>query len=762
MEPFIPQAANNWLTNTQGLPISRQFPLNLAAENLIPPDLQQKIFAYVQQNYIWPQVMERQSFERLWDKVLKLARINLEDIDLNFAIDTRAGKEQAESGRLSPKVSDSVIFDAIDRLSNINHFISFKEGLPMQYVIPEYIEDPFETAFYAPFEKKIKAGNAILAWNAENENFYLKHLICCRHHYTYGVSFARSEFVLKVESVQRQDNMGNIVNRPEIVRIGTTFDPISIRRLWLNYRLPAHEMKGQPCPFYYEETPYFAVLQNAYNPDTNPFGFVNLDKLLGNRAYIYTGPETESVAKAMSSRLSEWATANGIKPDLVSSAGSLPNLLKSEHNVDSLWTLYPMLPLDESSGAWEKYSDGTPVAPRRFIMQTYGCNLATKQVLLRLQRNFYPKDVLPIYASSHMPDLDSGLYSPCLGEVLYNHYKEIVTCTNQFIENKDWINDPPAWIQTSSPSVEEDLTRKGGKLKVNGPNDFGWREPYDATASTVNIRQMLRDEAKTTGKVVDAILGKAMGGRTSATEASNAYQASMSGITTDVNIFNYGISGGFAERTWLYTGTWMDPNLLQAISGQFGFIIKPEDMWLSIGIKTNVGSNYIASVVRQQNLRYVAESTRGEPSIDRAALYLELFKELKFGNPKKLVNDGGIEQEVMKATMQVQRTYMGEMVQISPDQNHAIALKVKTAFIEDENSPWNEKYPEMIPAIIQQIQLHQQFLMLQMQMQLATLQTGGAGLPSGGMVDPALMQLAGGGMPAQQPGQVAQQGGSPL
>jgi hypothetical protein len=358
-----------------------------------------------------------------------------------------------------------------------------------------------------------------------------------------------------------------------------------------------------------------------------------------------------------------------------------------------------------------------------------------------------------------MPDLDSGLYPPALGELLFNHYKEIVTCTNQFIANKDWINDPPAWVQMSSPASDSDLTRKGAKIQVNGPNDFGWRQPYDATTSTVALRGMLREEAQTTSKAVDAILGKAMGGRTSATEASNAYQASMSGITTDINLFNNGISGGFAQRVWDYSGLWFDSDLLQAITGQFGFVLRPEDMWLNIGIQTNVGSLYIASIVRQQNLRYVAESTAADPYANRPKILIELFKELKIGNAQALVNDGGLEKEIMKATMQAQRTYLGEFVQVSPDQNHQIAIKVKTAFIEDEESWFNQNHPEMIPLIIQQIQLHQQFAMLQMQMQMqaAGLQGMGAsgmlGGGSGGPVDPSMQ------MPPQLMGQQNQQGG---
>jgi hypothetical protein len=744
MEPFIPAAVNNWLATPQGATMMRKFPLNLAA--LLDPDLQRKIFQYVQTNYIWPQVCERQTFEPLWDKVLKLARINLEAIDLNFALDTRAGQQVVEKGAV--KVSDSCIFDAIDRLSNINHFISWKDGAPAIYAIPDFVTDPYATDVYSPKDDKMKAGNALFNWNASNENFNLKHLIAARHHYTYGISLARSEFVLQTRQMPRQDNLGNILMREEVVRIGTTFDPLSVRKCWLNFRLPAHQMDLQPCPFYFEEIPYFATLQNVYNPDTNPFGFANLDKLTAKN-YIYASQETDSARKAMEERIRQIRTMLGSSDG----AGSMPQVLGPEYSVDAQWTLYPMLPLDPESGDWEKYADGKPVPMARYIMQTFGSNLATNQILLRLQRNFYPRDGLPIYAASHMPDLDSGMYAPCLGELLFNHYKEIVTCTNQFIENKDWVNDPPAWVQSSSPSADEDLTRKGAKIKVNGPNDFGWREPFDATSSTVAMRTLLRDEAQTTSKAVDAILGKAMGGRTSATEASNAYQASMSGITTDINIFNAGISGGFAQRVWDYSGLWFDPDLLAAITGQFGFTLKPEDMWLSIGIQTNVGSRYIASIVRQQNLRYVAESTAADPNANRVNILLELFKELQIGNPKKLVNDGGFEREVYKATMQAQKTYLGAPVAVAPDQDHNIAIKVKTAFIEDEDSWFNKEHPEAIPLLIQQVQLHQQFAMLQMQqmmMQQAMMasMTGG----TGGPVDPSTM-------PGMTPGAANQRGG---
>lgn len=729
---IIPPAANKWLQQgTQRM--SQKFPLNLAAANLLPEELQKTIFRYMQDCYIWPQLQERTSYEGLWDTLQKLARINLDQIDLEFDLDSPVGKDQSKHGSKKAKVSDSIIFDTIDRLANINHFISFKNNFPAQFVRPDYIEQPYETAEYKPLETKIKAGNCILRWNGSNVDYYRKHLIGCRHHYTYGITFARSEFVFKVEPTVRQNNMGMIVQNEEVVEVGTTFDPISIRRMWLNYRLPAWNMDAQPCPFYFEETPFFATLQNVYDPDKNPFGFVNLDRINPHSVTpMYSAQEFDSVRKAMSERLTATVKGMGVE------SAPVPSLLKEEHSVNALWTFYPMLPLDPETGEWLTRADGTQVPYRRYIVQSYGSNLATNQVLLRLQLCFYPKNKLPIYGSAHMPDLDSGAYAPALGELLFNHYKEIVLCTNQFIANKNLINNPPHWVQTSSPAVNTDCNAPGAKIKVNGPNDVGWKDVFDGTASTVAMRQMLREEAQTTSKAVDAILGKAMGGRTSATEASNAYQASMSGITTDINLYNYDISGGFARRVWWYAGAFMDPDLLYAITGSFGFGIHPEDMWVDLDMQCNVGSNYIDSIVRQQNLRYLGEIGRMVPGVRMDRVFRALCEEMKLGNPKEFIDDGGWEREVSRATMQAWKTYMGQPAIVSPDQNHDVAIKVKTAFIEDEESTFNREHPEAIPALIQQIQIHQEMLLMQMQMQVATLQNQAAGAAAGEQpVDPA-------------------------
>ena len=478
-------------------------------------------------------------------------------------------------------------------------------------------------------------------------------------------------------------------------------------------------MDYQPCPFFFNETPRFATLQNVYNPQTNPFGFLNLDKLAGtgNIDWLYSEPEMASLRNVMQ----EVIALQSKSGDIGSQAGSImPNLLKAEHSIEAIWTYFPMLPLDPQTLEWKKRKDGTPVGFYRYIVNQYGQNLAGKQILLRLQRNFYPRDSIPIYGTSHMPDLDSGVYTPSLGYLLWNHYKEIVTCKAQYIANKDWINNPPAWVNASSPASTQDLNRSGAKIEVNGPNDFGWRQPYDATGSTTNMMSALREQSKTTSKSDDALMGKALGGRTSATEANNAFQASMSAVTTPINLFNFDIMGGFAIRVWEYTGTWFPPELLKRITGSMGLVLTPEDLWTRVGLKWDVGSTYVESIVRQQNIRYILESSMGDPAINRAPMWRELLNEWRFDTAGDWVNDGGFEREVYVATNQAINTFYGKPVFVNPDQNHQIALKVKTRFLEDTESVFmtDPAFNVNAPRLIQQIQIHQQFITLQMHQQL--------------------------------------------
>jgi hypothetical protein len=194
MVPIIPQSANNWLSSPNANAALGTFPYNLVG--YIGEDLQREILTFINQNYAWPQVLERMSFEPMWDTILKMYRIKMDKVDLSIEEASKAGQQQkAENDESSSgpevRVADSVVFDAIERLTNIHHFVSFKEGIPIQYNIPKYFDTSQRKTLSTILSGiKSKLRMLCLHWNFDNEDVYRKHEIVARHFYTYGVAFA--------------------------------------------------------------------------------------------------------------------------------------------------------------------------------------------------------------------------------------------------------------------------------------------------------------------------------------------------------------------------------------------------------------------------------------------------------------------------------------------------------------------------------------------------------------------------------------------
>src|SRR6187402_2643424 len=113
MLPIIPQTANNWLRTNPTISIG-QFPPNLVAT--LSDETQKLISRYILENYAWPQIMERMIWEPMWDKVLQMARIKMEKVDLSLNENTRTGQEQMgendpSANARDARLADSVVYD---------------------------------------------------------------------------------------------------------------------------------------------------------------------------------------------------------------------------------------------------------------------------------------------------------------------------------------------------------------------------------------------------------------------------------------------------------------------------------------------------------------------------------------------------------------------------------------------------------------------------------------------------------------------------
>lgn len=650
------------------------------------------MFAQMFEDFVWPQVTQRMPFEEKWDRLQRMYEVKRNkdrprqrQSKENQTIDT--GKEA------NIQLSDTIIFDTVDRLKNLNYFISWKDS-PVQFNRPRFIYTAKEDEFYNPTTRKIRSANAILDWNNTTQGVRQKHLALSQHHYLYGVSFVFSDWTLEVESNQNHEDFLLVKN------IGTTFEPISLRKLWLNPLLPIDKMDEQICPFYFDLMTRGNLLANKYDPQFNPFGFANLDQL--QAANWLFGPETAAWTK-------------GLNDD----ARTTITQMRPEFSGEALWTFFPYLTLPGTNET------------KRYIVQCFSNNLFAGSIVpLRIQEIYFPRKRLPLYGAAHIPDLDSGLYTPSIAELLESHYDEIVRAKEQFILNKDWINNPPTEYLTGSPAANiPDLNRPGKRYEVQSQGEVVRRVPYDATNTTLAFIQFIRDAAQTSGKAVDAILGKAMGSRTTATEASNAFQASMSGVTSDVDHFCTSLYAQYAIRVWENSGKFMPKEIRDRITGNADAPpLDDQDLLIEIGVKTDVGSTFIESIAKQQHFQQAIASSTASPYLDQAVLWKALARELKLPELMDAIKDNGFEFQIGQAYEQAVNTYHGEFVMIDPSQDHNVAIRVKTRFLQDVESNYNKVWganPSAVPGLAtaqylaQQIQIHQQFVMLRMKQQLA-------------------------------------------
>lgn len=704
------------------------FPPNEASD--MPENFRRKLVRFIVQKYAWPLVMARRAYEDKWDKMLAMSKAQN-----NTSVKHRATSKVTSVRNLniakqesmeSEMLSSTVIADSVNRLSALSYFICFKESMPGRFGKPVHFRDEVSTPHYTPVDDKIEAWNAWLAYNAEVANLRLGWMKSSASRYTYGQSFVLSEFKFQIGKDFEWQN-GQVGETKVLKRIGVSYEPMSIRRFWANPEIPIDSLHLNPCVFYYSMVNRADLTANAYNAETNPFGYTNLKP----KTVIDNNHEMETAYKAMRSAI-ETSYGSNI------SFRVLSNIFKAE----LLWTFHCILPIarnkpnenssekdlqnlqKDEDGGWILDEDGSKGVPTsRFIVSLFGGNLISGDVdIVKFQRNFFPDELGPVYGSAIHPDTESGLYSSSPVSICEGAYDQLCKTLQQWLTNKELLNDPPSAVNVSSPAMHKkyDFGLPSAKIPVNSPNDVTRLNIIDGSQAVPQVMDYLTDSIKTTTKTTDALLGKAMGARTSATEANNVFTTAMSSVTADIDGAVGGLFEPYARRVVRYS-RWLDPDLLKAVTGYYSIGISPDSHELQMAIPCNAGTRFIESLTLQSNLRYVLESSRGETGLNRPLLWTEILKAFGMRNISRLVLDNGMDHQVKLATTQAEKTYLGELIIPDPAQDHQIAIEVKLAFLKDKDSHWNQRPDARIAMgeLVRQIGIHQSHLqILQMQQNL--------------------------------------------
>ena len=231
-----------------------------------------------------------------------------------------------------------------------------------------------------------------------------------------------------------------------------------------------------------------------------------------------------NVGKLTSAQLYRGTDPVDQKQDRAENAGTDGDL-DNPNGLYDQWHVVIRSPIDDD-GNYDKDKN----APRWFLATFIGNIQGSDQVCVRLER--YPYDTDDngeiLYFDQHSHWDDNGAYSHGYADLGWPLFTQAKTTYDQWFDNKNLINAAP-WITERGAIITKDKdfaprrliqTEEGGIEKLKRVKVES--NTVDMQAFIADLERRVRDLFGTT----DAYLGEAMGSRTSAAEATNAFKQS--------------------------------------------------------------------------------------------------------------------------------------------------------------------------------------------------------------------------------------------
>jgi len=705
-------------------------------------------------------------FWPVWDQLDRAWRANLEAIDLDLmdpSLDKKnyaVAKPNVKDG-FTLKISPTDFHKQMDALLKVGMQLSWQEGLPVGAVKPEFV---FET-LYNPMQQSVDAVNEVLADTAHECDLQTEYKINLHSFLTFGHSWAWTDLERNFEDVQvlyrlgsdmtqvqaglqmltqqhgqqpqiGQDQSGITASFTErrIKTFVTKFQHLNVDDVFTDLMLSCRDMEAHPCPFVRRHLAEHQLEKNPYDPDKNPFGWLNIPQALSTTDGHYTlSSEDEGVIRA---RLKE---RFGLSDQ---------NLLKAEHTRKQLWTAYPMLrispdgtldtgdgvpcPACNATGSVTNDSGDSTACPncnkgkarpiaQRFIVQFYGA-MRGPQTCVRIQP--MPEGMrVPLLFAADMVEDTACAIPVSKGEIAWNDLMILCKGENLLLHSKDMAIHRGAKKKVDSPAYEIDHDKPG----VTIPFDSDPREweridsaTFDETITLAPYLQERRERIKNTFGATDQVIGLISTGRRPATEIGNAIDASKSPIVVMIDGYNRQMPGGWAKAVIRNLDMWGDRDWIRQKTGR--------EFFGKQRFKTAVGEEFIRKLTRIQNEVQMMQMI---PAIipvcpQLAQIVPQILQNLlnDQGMSDIRVPDGGM-MKAQQSAMRIVSKILGDGLLVPPtmmdpdDIYIAVFTDALQSAQEDPQDYWFGKCDSTLPLLAQRLQMQQMIAFQKQQQQMA-------------------------------------------
>jgi hypothetical protein len=220
------------------------------------------------------------------------------------------------------------------------------------------------------------------------------------------------------------------------------------------------------------------------------------------------------------------------------------------------------LPIDKDSKKWDE--DGLEMRCRvRLVGSPESCEI------IEVRENVFPGGI-PILVA-HQTEDDVGMYHISLGEKTETYYDQICTSINQLIDNRSKNLRRPFVYDPLRVDIDKYDWGHSNGIPCQGDIRSAFMETQiaDMTGTVMASIQYFEQKIREIMNTTDAVMGVAMGGRTSASEFMSAKASATTPIYSDMASIEDSLIGEYMRRFAQYIHTFMT---LEDIVAQIGVV----------------------------------------------------------------------------------------------------------------------------------------------------------------------------------------------
>ena len=303
------------------------------------------------------------------------------------------------------------------------------------------------------------------------------------------------------------------------------------------------------------------------------------------------------------------------------------------------WVIWVNLPIDKKAEKWDE--NGPELRCRvRILGSPESCEI------IEIRENIFPGGV-PIL-DAHQTEDDIGMYHISLGEKIETYFDQVCIATDQLIDNRSKNLRRPVVYDPMRVEIDKYDFGHENTIPCSGDVRSGLFELAisDMTATIMPTIQYCEQKIREIMNTTDAVIGQAMGGRTSASEYMGAKMAATTPIFSDMASIEDDLIGGFMRRFSMYVHTFMTHEDLVEQLGPIGaeFTFDLADIY-TVALKGV--SEAMDAATKVQNLLQLYGLTQDAGA--KAKIMLRIASAMGVENPAEVVSIPAKDQAIKAA-----------------------------------------------------------------------------------------------------------------